>query len=88
MRRRWEEIVVNEQEVECVRSIDIENAKGLSDYVWRKKLKLKYPDLRGDVTGPLLDQDYANRISLAKALLADIKKWPAKVIPIKRKKRG
>lgn len=72
--------------VPYIRSMDVQNAECRAEYERRRMMQLNYADLRGDITGPLLDQDYANRIRLAKALLADIKKWPANVIPIKRKR--
>jgi hypothetical protein len=81
---------VSEYEVvHCVRPIDIQNAECRADYEYRRIQRINYPDLRGDITGPLFDQDYANKVRVAKALLQDIKiekvlkNFPNKVIRAK-----
>lgn len=41
---------------------------------WRRRsdYQRKYPDQRGDLTGPTLDEDYEMKRSVARALLGDI----------------
>lgn len=75
-----------------LREIDVRNIELRVEWTRRKQYRFEYPDMRGDITGPVLDQHYAMQRQVSEAILREMavkrirrKVWPAKVSPFLRR---
>lgn len=65
---------INDDECKTpLRDIDVRNIALRVEWTRRKQYGFEFPDLRGDITGPVLDQSYEMKRMVARVLRDDIR---------------